>query len=278
MAFFKAYTPIDMINQDVWEGKITVANVNRITQEEIGGERKISYFGEFQYDNPDPPYLSGGTLNGIKHWSGSKLDFEMSGAEADMISVYLAILSDDLKGAQSALLAKADKIIGSGGDDKLYGFDGNDKLKGQGGADVLFGQTGRDAMYGGRGNDALKGGAGNDKLIGGAGIDELTGGKGADSFIYKTAADTPKKGDQILDFGVGNDVIDLSAIDAKSGRGNQSFSFEGETGFSGAKGELVYKLKGDAAIVKGDIDGDGLADFKINVFGDTSLTADDFIL
>lgn len=86
-------------------------------------------------------------------------------------------------------------------------------------------------------------------------------------------------GDQILDFVRGDDLIDLSGIDARSGAGNQDFTFIGTATFGGHKGELRYeKFGANAVIVSGDIDGDARADFKLLVKGVTALDAGDLDL
>ena len=58
--------------------------------------------------------------------------------------------------------------------------------------------------------------------------------------------------------------------------------FGGEGKLTGAAGQLKYRIKdtadGTFALVSGDTDGDGSADIKIRVFGETTLTAGDFIL
>ncbi len=87
-------------------------------------------------------------------------------------------------------------------------------------------------MKGGEGN-VLNGGAGNDTLIGGSGSDTLIGLQGDDALQGKGGADIFLFGfirsgerDRIADFVIGEDVIDLSQIDANRDRaGEQSFRF-----------------------------------------------------
>lgn len=193
--------------------------------------------------------------------------------------------NDSLKGG-----AGNDTILGKGGNDTLDGDSGSDTLKGGDGADRLTGGDGKDTLIGGKQNDVLKGGAkddelsggsGKDKLTGGDGNDDLTGGSGNDTFIFKSIGETDGVGDNITDFGNGDDVMDLSQFDAKTGvDGNQAFKFIGTDKFSDSAGELRYavdKVTGDVE-VKGDVDGDGDKDFSIRLEDISSLTADDFIL
>ena len=75
--------------------------------------------------------------------------------------------------------------------------------------------------------------------------------------------------------------IDLSVIDADSIRnGNQSFSFIGSNPFSNVKGQLRVQQSGAHAIVSGDVNGNGVADFEIVLLNFSNLagmTRFDFI-
>lgn len=105
-----------------------------------------------------------------------------------------------------------DFVNAGGGSDEINGNTGDDTLKGGGGNDVVDGGFGHDTLLGGGGNDRIDGEDGNDRLNGGKGNDTLTGGRGADVFIFNGKPDN----DRIMDFGDGNDRIDLSAFDASS--------------------------------------------------------------
>lgn len=127
----------------------------------------------------------------------------------------------------------------------------------------------------------LDGGAGDDVLNGGRGRDMLTGGGDADTFVFRHITDMPVGGagpDLITDFIQGEDVIDLSAIDAKTGRGNQAFSFIGDDAFHGYKGELHFRQTATDTFVEADTNGDGRADLQVKLTGVIDLHADDFIL
>ena len=85
--------------------------------------------------------------------------------------------------------------------------------------DVLKANDAGNKLSGGGGNDTLTGGAGNDILISGTGIDALTGNGGADMFVFGSGDSSAAAGkhDQITDFTLGLDLIDLSGLDADIG-------------------------------------------------------------
>lgn len=174
-----------------------------------------------------------------------------------------------------------DRVLGDAGNDLLFGDNGNDSLFGGTGNDQLWGGNGVDLLQGDAGNDRLDGGTGNDRLYGGAGADRLEGGSGADVFVYASVLDSAPGGgnrDQIVDFTRGVDKIDLSAIDANTALGgDQAFAYIGNAAFSGTAGQLRYV----GGIVSGDINGDGIADFQIQLQfagGGGPLAGTDFFL
>jgi hypothetical protein len=60
--------------------------------------------------------------------------------------------------------------------------------------------------------------------------------------------------------------------------GNQAFSLNGTTAFSGKAGELHYAASGSNTLVSGDVNGDKAADFSVLVAGAHTFAAPDFIL
>ncbi|WP_417584889.1 M10 family metallopeptidase C-terminal domain-containing protein [Pelagibacterium sp.] len=217
-----------------------------------------------------------------------------------------------------------DTVYGNAGDDIFVATldDGNDTYIGGSGSDVLdlsrisadvtvnansatSTQTGTDSLrsieniIGGSGNDTIigsgaanmiSGGRGNDVLDGRGGKDVLVGGEGSDVFVFRNIAHSRPDSlgrDVITDFTQGEDVIDLSIIDAAAGvGGNQAFIFLAGAGaaFTGVRGQLSFMFEdidgteGDKTIVTADVNGDQIADFSIELSGLIDLTAVDFIL
>jgi Ca2+-binding RTX toxin-like protein len=141
--------------------------------------------------------------------------------------------------------------------------------------------TGISQISAGAGNDTVRGSAGNDKIDGGAGADTLSGGAGADVFDYDNVSHSSVTArDTILDFTQGQDKIDVSSIDASTLlSGNNTFKFIGTSQFSGTAGQLrVDNSDLTKTVVYGDVNGDGVADFAINLAGRFTLSSSDFIL
>ena len=59
---------------------------------------------------------------------------------------------------------------------------------------------------------------------------------------------------------------------------DDAFIFLGTDKFTGEAGELRYQLNNKVTVVAGDVDGDGKADFKIDLSGKIDLTELDFVL
>jgi Ca2+-binding RTX toxin-like protein len=153
--------------------------------------------------------------------------------------------------------------------------------------DLITTGGGADIVAGGGGHDTLVGGAGMDRLLGGAGGDILTGGADHDVFDFNSVKESTKAlagRDVITDFVHRVDDLDFRTIDAdKTTSGNQHFSFIGTDGFSHEAGELrIVKHNrpgtiNDKTFVDGDVNGDGRADFRVELTGNIHLTHADFI-
>lgn len=173
-----------------------------------------------------------------------------------------------------------DWLEGRADNDHLDGGFGYDRLRGGNGDDTLVGGFGFDILEGGSGDDVMQGDNGEDRLIGGAGRDVMTGGLHADRFVFQTVGDSGLWGaaDRITDFTQGEDIIDLSAIDAIAGGSNDAFIFISRNSFSGTAGELRFYQNGGNTYLVADVDGDGAADFSIVLTGQIEVLASDFVL
>jgi Ca2+-binding RTX toxin-like protein len=125
------------------------------------------------------------------------------------------------------------------------------------------------SLVGAAGADSLTGGNGNDTLSGGLGSDVLRARSGADTFVFGSAA--AADGDVIVDFVASQgDRLDLRLIDADAAAGDQAFSFIGGAAFApGVPGQLRFA----AGLLQGDVNGDGVAEFQVQMTGVTSLSA-----
>ena len=182
-----------------------------------------------------------------------------------------------------------DSLFGNGGDDILNGHNGADKLDGGLGNDTLNGGSGNDILSGLAGDDSLNGAIGDDKLFGGAGADTFFGGLGADkmaagvdtakdTFLYNSVAESRAVAahDQIFQFESGEDVIDLSAIDANNASaGDQAFTF---TGLTATANSVWLETDGANLLVFADVTGDAVADFEIQMVNTSTLVETDFVL
>ena len=131
-------------------------------------------------------------------------------------------------------------------------------------------------------DDIIIGNAAANVLNGWAGKDTLTGGGGADTFAFSQTNHSAvgANADVITDFShAQGDKIDLSAIDADTTvAGNQAFTFIGTGLYNGDAGELRYTSNGAVTTVAGDVNGDGVSDFHIQLTGSIGLVAADFVL
>jgi Ca2+-binding RTX toxin-like protein len=187
---------------------------------------------------------------------------EASGEGNDVIYTWVNIAALAANVERATIIGPGDlNITGNELNNRLYGNDNNNILIGLDGDDIIGGL------------------AGNDTIIGGAGRDLLTGGAGADSFVYQAITDSGTTGatrDIIYDFTQGQDLIDLSAIDAITGGGDDAFNFIGNSAFSNTAGELRYDYQGGYTIISMDVNGDGIADSQITLVGNIPLILSDF--
>ena len=142
--------------------------------------------------------------------------------------------------------------------------------------DTLIGAGRSELLSGFEGADSLTGAAGKDTLVGGWGADRLDGGSGRDVFVYNSAQESAVNGaDRIAGFTLG-DTIDLSGVDADATiDGDQAFTRVRD--FDGHAGQLAVDYSLGVTTVSGDLDGDGAADFRIELDGNHKADLD-FIL
>lgn len=157
-------------------------------------------------------------------------------------------------------------------------------IDGSAGVDTVRGSAFAETILGLGGNDVINAGAGIDLIRAGLGADTQTGGPGADTFDFDASAEIGKKKsshDLITDHEAGVDKISLSTIDANgSKKGDKAFKFLKKEGakFTGKAGQLAFDQKKGSTFVQGDIDGNGKADFKLELAGLIDLTKADFVL
>ncbi|RFB94562.1 RTX toxin [Rhizobium leguminosarum bv. trifolii] len=138
-------------------------------------------------------------------------------------------------------------------------------------------------------NDVLTGNSGSNILQGGAGKDIMTGGASSDTFAFKSPAEmgSGSNRDVITDFQKGVDKMDFSAIDANgSAQGDGTFHFlaQENASFDHKAGALTWHYEdkagsaSDATVIQGDLNGDGVQDFQVQLKGLVHLGAGDFLL
>ncbi|MFT7577992.1 MAG: Ca2+-binding RTX toxin-like protein [Alphaproteobacteria bacterium] len=200
-----------------------------------------------------------------------------------------------------------DIVLGGDGNDMIITGDGNDIIDGGLGRDLVQAgdgddlvlarfDDGNDVYNGGLGNDTIDlsaitadatidlgigrvssdqtgsdmvsgfenavGGQGNDLIIANGEVNVLTGGHGEDTFEFRSAAGA--NNDSITDFEQG-DSINLSGV-----FGGQDVTFMEGTTFAPG-GQVIVYASGDDAIIEGDANNDGNADFAITLVGRADL-------
>lgn len=133
--------------------------------------------------------------------------FEKAGEGFDWINTWVDYRNaENVEGLNGRYAESALKLLGNGGAERIFGSEHDDKIDGWRGDDWVAGLGGADYLNGGAGDDLLFGNGGDDVLRGGGGDDRMAGQSGADRFVHRAG-----DGDDLLvDFAVGQDVLDLS--------------------------------------------------------------------
>ncbi len=233
---------------------------------------------------------TGGGADVMSVYSGQINGAIYLGTGNDTVHVYGGLINGNVflgDGDDNLQLSKGGRIYGAidggaGNDTIIVGNTYPNHILGGIGDDTITGGIGKDTLSGGDGNDLIKGRAGDDTIMGRAGRDRLYGGTGADTFAFLSTSESGlgSSRDVIHDFNSAEgDKIDLRAIDADTiAAGNQVFSFIGTGSFTHHARELRAKAYGTDLIVFGDVNGDGVADFSIQIKNLASLTAGAFFL
>jgi hypothetical protein len=139
---------------------------------------------------------------------------------------------------------------------------------------TLSGTDRKDSLIGNDLANTIIGKKSNDFLFGGLGPDRLIGGPGKDRYVYLSPDDSlPSQPDTVeIDQ---EDRFDFSSFDANSlTEGQQAFSFIGQKPFSGVPGEL----RATRSRLEADLNGDAVADFAINLRGNTLIISNNLVL
>lgn len=226
-----------------------------------------------------------GTEKGETIYGGNGND-NITGGKGDDI-IYGNDGNDVIKGNQGDDYISGgkgdDSIYGNRGSDVISGYSGNDRISGGEGDDIIYGDAGNDnisgdegddSIYGGDGNDVIKGNEGDDILRGDIGSDNLSGGSGKDVFHYYKIDDSMfNSPDKIIDFETGSDTIDISALSQIKGN---TIEIKQVNHFSNQKNEMIvhYNQSENLTNLMLDCDGDGKADFLIEIIGEINPIAD----
>lgn len=141
--------------------------------------------------------------------------------------------------------------------------------------------TGVSQIDGLSGDDTVTGSSAADVIALSYGQDTLTGGGGADIFDLDFLAESlVGAADTITDFEQGIDRISLTNVDANVNKPkDQAFTFLGTGAFTNKAGQLrIEHSDASSTEIFGDVNGDGVADFQINLSTYVVMQASDFSL
>ena len=243
-----------------------------------GGEGDDTMFGfggdDTLLGGDEDDLLIGGAgaddLNG-----GDGFDFVSYADASRRVQVDTANIVNGIGDAAGDVFTSIEGIIGTRFNDNLRGGNEDNDIQAGGFSDRLFGRGG---------DDTLDGGGGADAIFGNSGADEMAGGAGRDRFIYFRVTETgvgEGQRDVITDFdAAAGETMEIRRFDADTTQGfRQAFDFIGADAFSNTAGELRFdQSSGLNTIVQADTNGDGLADFEIELTGLIALTEANFLI
>lgn len=165
--------------------------------------------GEVHTGDDDDVVINGGTIGeiylgeGADRYQGRAGQSDVVNGQAGDDTIIGGDYGDSLSGGDDR-----DLIRGRANDDEIDAGTGNDTVYGGSGDDEIAGGAGRDTLEGQGGDDTIQGDGGKDLITGGKGDDCLIGGADRDVFVFAVSDGA----DEIKDFTVGEDKIDLSAF------------------------------------------------------------------
>ncbi|MDB5658051.1 MAG: hypothetical protein JWS10_666 [Cypionkella sp.] len=289
----KIQVSIKGLNLDAYDvmSLIDDGNVGQVYQMALGGNDKMSgsayadallSFGgnDSLLGNGGNDTLSGGAGNDTmdggsgadKLIGGTGNDTYMRGA-GDSISEGASAGRDTVRSSTNYVLgANLEDLVLTGSATNGTGNSLANSITGNNTSNVLSGNAGNDLIYAGGGKDSLSGGGGSDKLYGGT--DSL-----ADVFVFAAKSDSAVGSgrDMVYNFTRGSDDIDLRTIDARfsTASTNDTFLFNGKASQAHS---VWFIVEGGNVVVRGDVSGDKIADFEIQINGITTLNGSDFLL
>jgi hypothetical protein len=139
---------------------------------------------------------------------------------------------------------------------------------------AFLGTNRKDTLTGNVLANSFNGKKGNDWLQGGLGIDVLIGGRGNDRYVYTAADESTAAQRDSVRVGRGDRFVFSSFDGDSSTDGQQKLSFIGKKAFSGVAGEL----RATRSVLEADLNGDSLADFAVNLRGNTLITGSNLVL
>ena len=124
----------------------------------------------------------------------------------------------------------------------------------------------------GAGDDVITVAAASTTVVGGTGADQILVGDAP--ILWSAAAKAASV--VVLDFNRDEgDRLDLSGLVAALDTPGAGLSFAGANSFSGVAGSVRYQFEGFQTQVLVDLDGDAIADFRVDLIGTTELVAED---